>query len=138
MEEARDEFDFVRAGATILVTGPTGEAVWWTFAGLLANTQVAGWLRQRFGVSGRAENLCVRLEGDFDSHRLRNELREIAGAVAFEFEPPAQLSDRLKFRECLPARMERDLLEARYSAATDVIRILEAPLRVVVQSEAGK
>lgn len=138
MEEARDEFDFVRAGATVLVTSPTGETVWWTFAGLLANTQVAGWLRQRFGVSGRPENLCVRLEGELDSKRLRTELREMAGSVAFEFEPPDQLSDRLKFKECLPTRMERDLLEARYSAATDVIRILEAPLRVVMQSEAGK
>jgi ATP-dependent Lhr-like helicase len=128
MEELRSDHDFLRPGATTLLFRETA-TTWWTFAGLLANAQIAGWLQQRFDVEARPSNLTLELQAPVDAERLRAELRHLGDAFAFEFTPNEELADRLKFRECLPGEFLARVLRARYAAAEQVRETLGAPVR---------
>lgn len=135
MEVERGDFAFLREGANTLCVHSETSMDLWTFGGLLANSQIAGWVRQRFGIEARADNFLVKIGGYVRPEVLRDELHERGDSFAFQFEAPTALADRLKFRECLPDGLLEEMLVARFSARQDVQRLISLPLRVVRTSE---
>ena len=127
----REEFAFLRPDRTTMQISATGEQTWWTFGGLLANVQVAAWLKRLFLVDAEPDNYRLKIQAPLDLSALGAALAEAKDGGALEFVPDEKLSDRLKFDECLPEALKLRELEARYSARSDVQAVLLSPIAVV-------
>jgi hypothetical protein len=58
---SREDFAWLKPNQTALVTD-YNQTRWWTFGGLLANSAIAGMLRNSGVKIGRANNLAVPIE----------------------------------------------------------------------------
>jgi ATP-dependent Lhr-like helicase len=127
----REEFCFLRRDLTTLQISATQEQTWWTFGGLLANVQLSAWLKRTFGVDSEPDNYRIRLATPQEPGALAAAMQESKEAGGLQFMPDEEFSSRLKFDECLPEPLKLRELEARYSAAGDVHRILSTAISVV-------
>jgi ATP-dependent Lhr-like helicase len=62
LEEARDEFDWVRMNEPLLRPRESGAVEWWTFAGRNVNQWICDVARDRFEIHASADDLKVKLE----------------------------------------------------------------------------
>ena len=134
IEELRRKYHFVRSGATTYLDDK-GQHRWWTWAGLTANAQIAGWLEQRFGVTGKADNFSIAISPLLDPKELAKELASLTGGLAFQFTASQDLANKLKFNECLPPPALSREMEARFAVGDRVVATLRMPMRVVASSD---
>lgn len=114
----RAEHDFLHAaGTTIHVEG--GRIVWWTFAGMIANEQIAGWLRADRDLAVKADNMFVTTS-EITAPEIADAIEALDGPPPFSEEGPRRLAERMKFRDCLPERLLVRLLRARYGAEKEL------------------
>ncbi len=119
LEEVRDGFAWLAATDAATVFEPIDEAQerWWTFAGLLGNATVLGLLRPHLGPPPRYDNLAIVLPR-VTARRIRDLL--LRGELEIPAAPPAPEVDRraieaLKFGDCLPEELVRQVVAARLS-----------------------
>jgi ATP-dependent Lhr-like helicase len=133
LAEIRAQYPWATDDATVVLRESVGGGRWWTFAGLLANSAMVGYLRERGVHAGSADNLSIRLESEEDVGRLRevvqaappNEIAEIRSPVSQD------AIDGLKFSACLPPEMARHVLETRLTDGPGIRAALSQPVRSV-------
>lgn len=128
---AREEHSFLAPFATVLHRTGEDQLTWWTFAGLLANAQLASWLDARFGQRPTADNLRLQLDPSLDARALRSAIDEIRGSPPFDLATALLAADRLKFRQCLPMEALWTVLQVRYGGEPGLTQLLDEPLRLV-------
>ena len=102
---------------------------------MTANAQIAGWLEQRFGVTGKADNFSIAISPLLDPKELAKELASLTGGLAFQFTASQDLANKLKFNECLPPPALSREMEARFAVGDRVVATLRMPMRVVASSD---
>jgi len=115
----REERPWVREGTTTVVASSEGPERWWTFAGLLANADLAA----RLG-STDFDSLQIRLPADLAG-------RDPRTVVARSPEPTGtwdRLAGDLKFAECLPLDLRRRAAASRMTDAASIAERLAEPL----------
>jgi len=122
LERSRTHHPWAREGATTVVRADDRRERWWTFAGLVANADLAA----RLGAT------------DFDSLQIRLPAPvtglDPRGVVAAS-EKPVTLWDRLaadlKFAECLPTGLRRQAASRRMTDDAAVSDVIAEPLDTV-------
>jgi len=129
LDGAREEFGWLKPDQTAVVT-ERNQTRWWTFGGLLANSALAGMLRQSYVKVGRADNFAVRIDDQpavvgWDS--VIEKLRSIPEEVLVTPVDPKAIA-QLKFSDCLPSELAAKELEARLTdkPATTKLRLQTA------------
>jgi ATP-dependent Lhr-like helicase len=127
----RVEFEWCKPGETALV-GKAGQARWWTFGGLLANSTLAGTLRRLQVNVGGADNLAIRIEDrrsvkDWDS--VMAELRSTPAETIVAPVEPRAITD-LKFSDCLPEDLAIKELEVRLTDRLGAVRLINEKVTI--------
>ena len=131
LERIRDDFSWIDATGTAVVSDPAGATRWWTFAGLRANTtlgELIGPLRQS---RSREENLAIRLADGATVEDLKRRLDD-ADATGNVVPVTDAAVDSLKFSACLPRELAVRALRARGSDPGAVRACRGEPIRQVV------
>jgi ATP-dependent Lhr-like helicase len=131
MCDARNEYPWVALGSTSVLRHASGEIRWWTFAGGIANTLIAGHLKTV--MDSTADNLAIRFRGVVDLDRVE----ELLGRIVrdeIQLTPDANAIDGLKFAEALPASLANEVLRSRFSDAEAVRSVLGKQRRLVIES----
>jgi ATP-dependent Lhr-like helicase len=130
MRDVRNEHPWVALGSTSVLRHANGETLWWTFAGGVANTLIAGHLKAVTDIA--TDNLTIRLRGAEALDRVE----ELVGPVdpeGIEHSPDA--IDGLKFSEALPSALAAEVLCARFADPQAINAVLTEPRRFVVPHE---
>jgi ATP-dependent Lhr-like helicase len=110
LAQTRSEFPWLAPGSTHLVRSSDDRLLWWTFAGLFANSAIAEALRGRNLQVGKVDNFVIALDADTSRERVDIALKEVRALQATMLWTP--VSDRavseLKFSECLPDALARN------------------------------
>lgn len=130
--EERESKHFVQPHATVIHI-QDGLVDWWTFAGLLANAQLAAWVESKFGQRPQIDNLRLNLDPGIDPQDLGRALDEIRGNLPFDTDTALRAADNLKFRQCLPMEALWMVLQGRYGGELGLSVLLDE--RCVVSRE---
>jgi ATP-dependent Lhr-like helicase len=129
IEEVRAEYPWVSLDKTTLLQMPSGEVHWWTFGGGVANTLLSHHLVP--GQNAKADNLCFR----FPASMKLAEVETLIGArLTEEVRPTPEEAaiENLKFSECLPSQVAREVFAARFNDPEAIETIRKEPQRVVL------
>jgi ATP-dependent helicase Lhr and Lhr-like helicase len=110
MSQTIEETNCVAPDALVVeVDGDKDRTTWWTFAGLLANSQLAG----AFASSGgRPDNLSITINRAAHPQDFKSQLKSGLG-----WPEPAKVDndDLVKFHQCLPERLLSQIHASRSS-----------------------
>jgi ATP-dependent Lhr-like helicase len=132
MGEVRNEYPWVALGSTTILRHASGETLWWTFAGGVANTLIAGHLKPVMDTT--ADNLAIRFRGVEALDRVQELLGQVdPDGIAPSPDPDA--IDGLKFSEALSVALAAEVFCARFADPQAVKSVLMEPRRFVVHQE---
>lgn len=133
MESLRAEYAFLHAGQDVVLNNRQNkETRWFTFAGGVINTALADTLRAigTNGVSSR--DFLVKFNDAAEGSGLVDRVRNLtADEIAASFIVSDEFMEKLKFNECLPKLMVRELLRARLLNQEDIQATLGRNVAVV-------
>ena len=111
--------------STVLVRDVRNDGgTWWTFAGLVANAQLATELGS---VAGRADNFSIRVvDVEEGIKQIRSGLKTGAASMF----KPLRTDPPLKFEECLPTLLRHDVAMARTNDLPAVAAIRDLPTTI--------
>lgn len=125
LTELRSQCPWVERDATVVLRDSKCEGgTWWTFAGLLANAQLASDLG---GLAGQADNFSVRLTNIEEGLR---RIRTQHGERSDDSAPVHPRHESLKFYACLPRHTLEVTIHSRESDIVAVQRVRAASLLV--------
>ncbi len=128
LSRLRAEYRFLEPGATTIHISPNSRATWWTFAGKLANDQVAQALEERTGLSCRGSNVTVEIDGLPRDNDVWESL-----ATAKLCVPSAEAIDAasgfVKFASYLPEHLRVEMLRARLADQVALAKLATQPIR---------
>ena len=128
--QTRSEFPWLTSESTHLVRSGNDRLLWWTFAGLFANSAIAEAMRGHNVQVGKVDNFAIALDTDTPREELDLALKEVRALDGTLLRTP--VSDRavseLKFSECLPGPLARKVLSERM---TDVPATVATLRRIV-------
>jgi hypothetical protein len=127
---AREKLHFLKRDHTTLQVTPTQKQTWWTFAGLLANTQIASWLEAKFQSKMSPNNYSIEFGEPVDTSELAKWIHDMQAGSRPGFQPSPELAERLKFNECLPSSLMASEMKARYDDAPGVNACLSVPVAI--------
>ncbi len=132
LDERRQQFAWVRAGHTALLTDDSG-LTWWTFGGLHANAGIMAAMGPMLGGS-KVDNLAIKLDPDrADAAGVRELTGRIARDGPESLPQPwiaEDLATKLKFADCLPGGIALDIAAARVSDPLGISRVANEPVDV--------
>ncbi|MEY4572819.1 MAG: hypothetical protein RLZ10_2076 [Bacteroidota bacterium] len=121
MQEIRMGYSFINMGESILIRQSIGEVQWYTFAGGLTNYLLADAISMPDAT--KPNNLSIKIKTDMKMDQLQMLISE---NIKNEIEPlfSTTVLDGLKFSECLPEDLAKQVFKARFKnpSAIDVIR----------------
>jgi ATP-dependent Lhr-like helicase len=131
MEEVRTECPWASVDSTSLVQHPSGEVHWWTYGGGVANTLLSHHLVP--GENAKVDNLCIRFPA---SLKLADAESLVGSHLGEEMRPsPDETAvENLKFSECLPRQVAREVFVARFNDPEALATICKEPRRVFIES----
>ena len=132
MRDVRNDYPWVALGSTSVLRHASGETRWWTFAGGIANTLIAGHLKTV--TDSTADNLAISFRGVDALDRVE----ELLGRVdpeRIEPSPDADAIGGLKFSEALPPALAAEVFCARFADPQAVKGVLTEPRRLVVHQD---
>ncbi|NBV45612.1 MAG: DEAD/DEAH box helicase [Planctomycetia bacterium] len=137
MHEARTEFPWVSADATVMVNERHHDLKWWTFAGRAANAGIASALRRRIPGAVTFDNLSVTIDDGLGIDTLDEILAALPALGDDDFLPEIDTDaiEALKFSDCLPRDMATRMLQVRSSDLPAIRAALAEPLRRVTAAE---
>lgn len=111
----RNQYDFLRPDADVVVTDRQLNEVWWfTFAGGIINTAFSDVILAQGFDDVSTSDFWVRAAGTVDARRLVEAVQsKEAIEVRSSFQIADEFLDNLKFNECLPPAMAHDILRER-------------------------
>ena len=126
----REEYGFLRPETDVAVTDrDRNEVRWFTFAGRLANVALADALGSKGTVSPSPSDFGIRITGAGEALRAIGMVRSQSGSeIRASFEIAQDYLEKLKFSECLPAEMARQIVRDRLFRLEDIEPVLHAPL----------
>ncbi|MGH9066873.1 MAG: hypothetical protein ACRD0J_05205 [Acidimicrobiales bacterium] len=130
LEEARSALGFARLGETALVTGRERDR-WWTFAGLLANAELAARVWGSSSAGGNVTSLSLEVPRGMAPA----ELVGLAGVPSGPSDMAEELAGNLKFGDCLPADLAAAVATARAHDEEGLARCLSEPVIVAPDTE---
>jgi ATP-dependent Lhr-like helicase len=130
--ELREEFPWVRSGSTALVNHSDDELRWWTFAGGVANTNLAHQLK-RYGET-LADDVSIRIEGNPLLEEVRGYLGSLRPEGIFPVPDPDAIQN-LKFSEALSRALADEVFCSRFDNPTAMRRLLAEPIRIVTDPQ---
>jgi ATP-dependent Lhr-like helicase len=128
MGDVRNEYPWVALGSSAVLRHASGETLWWTFAGGIANTLIAG--RLKTVMDSTADNLAIRFRGVDALDRVEELLRGIDPDGTGP-SPDANAIDGLKFSEALPVSLAAEVFCARFADSQAIKSALTEPRRFV-------
>ncbi|MCA9520888.1 MAG: DEAD/DEAH box helicase, partial [Myxococcales bacterium] len=132
LAEMAERFAWVDDESTAVVRGSDARLRWWTFAGLAANTELAGCLGSVAKSGARPHNFAVELEPSTTAEAFEAWRR---GAASHHDEAASTVTDEalagLKFRVCLPEDLARSVLARRMRDSAGVDTSLRESVRFV-------
>ncbi|MGE3852409.1 MAG: DEAD/DEAH box helicase [Planctomycetota bacterium] len=126
----REDYPVVAEGTTSLTQLATGELVWWTFAGGVANTVISDALVHTGVPEARPENLSIRISSRPGG--LEEMQRRVVGLQGENRLEPVHREDALrgtKFGECLPVELAERVFRTRFNDPSAVAQTLATPVR---------
>lgn len=132
----RSDFPWLTPEATHLVRHSSERLIWWTFSGLYANSAIGEWFREHDVSVGKIDNFVIALDAEMPLKRLDAAMGEVRGVDATTLRTPVskRAITRLKFGECLPETLARNVLAERM---TDTLAAVETLGRDVVRTTVG-
>lgn len=126
----RDEYGFLRPEADVAATDRDRDEVrWFTFAGKLANVALADALGSKGTARPSPSDFGIRITGAGEALRAIGMVRSQSGSeICASFEIAQDYLEKLKFSECLPAEMARQIVRDRLFRLEDIEPALHAPL----------
>jgi ATP-dependent Lhr-like helicase len=113
--KTRTDFTWLTPATTHLVRHSNERLLWWTFAGLYANSAIAQAIREQNVNVGKVDNFVIALASGTPVAQLESALSGVLALDAATLTTP--VSDRavseLKFSECLPSELARKVLSQR-------------------------
>jgi ATP-dependent helicase Lhr and Lhr-like helicase len=134
ISEVRQEFAWLDDDGTAVVRSESGEAVWWTFAGVKANATLACQLSRTVKNRVTYDSFTVTFEPHLSFDVIGQALDELRARDARKMRPAVeeQAIDGLKFSECLPHNLAVHILEARLCDPAAVKDAVHQPTRFIV------
>jgi ATP-dependent Lhr-like helicase len=127
LAECRAERPWVRHDTTTLVTGDSPR--WWTFAGQRANTWLAELLTPLRRSAGSIDGLSLALDPGTTLEQLNSVLSDAdIGSISLAAWVSDEAAEQLKFAECLPPGIVRDVVTARLRDDARVAAALREPI----------
>ncbi|MBI3800153.1 MAG: ATP-dependent helicase [Deltaproteobacteria bacterium] len=132
--EVRQEFAWLDDAATAVVRSESGEAVWWTFAGVKANATLACELSRTVKNRVTYDSFTLTFEPHLSFDVIGQALAELQARDISKMRPAVeeQAIDGLKFSQCLPHDLAAHVLEARLRDPAAVESMLHRPRRFVM------
>lgn len=135
ISEIRQEFAWLNADSTVAILAGSGEAEWWTFGGNRVNATLARELAEETRSKVSHDSFTLTFESAIKLQHVGKAIRAIRQHDAAEMRPVADEAaiDGLKFSECLPIDLAKEMLERRLQDHESTRRVLEEQVSFVVQ-----
>jgi ATP-dependent Lhr-like helicase len=121
--KTRTDFTWLTPATTHVVRHSNERLLWWTFAGLYANSAIAQAIREQNVSVGKVDNFVIALDSGTPVAPLESAISGVLALDAAVLTTP--VSDRavseLKFSECLPTELARKVLSQRMTDAPAVV-----------------
>lgn len=129
----RKEFVWLDPEGTVVLLAKHGTAEWWTFAGTGANAMLASACSQAMEHRATYDSFTVTWETSASHNTIARALGALRAHEVRETSVAVEDAaiDGLKFSECLPRDLARDMLRTRLCDPPAVHDILEQPVRCV-------
>jgi ATP-dependent Lhr-like helicase len=136
MTEIRHEYAWLDAESTVLLQSG-GELEWWTFGGSRANATLARQLAVETEAAVRHDCFELTFQPPAKLLDIEQAIASLRSQDVTSMYPAVDelAIDGLKFSECLPTDLATEMLERRLQDPDATGRILEVPVRIVVQQE---
>ncbi len=129
LEGLRAEFAWVDESSTAVVRSGS-DNLWWTFAGLRANSMLALALGDLVGAPTTQDNLAIPLKAGVGAEDIQRRLQGLDCAAIRVPVAEEQLKE-LKFGQCLPANLATRMLSERAADARGAASVSTEPMRTV-------
>jgi ATP-dependent helicase Lhr and Lhr-like helicase len=135
MGEIRQEFPWLAAESSVVVSAGDGETEWWTFGGNRANATLAQQLSQQTASKVRHDSFTLTFEAAVKLQDVQRAIAKIRQHDVTEMRPAVDEAaiDGLKFSECLPAELAIEMLELRIQEPKATRHVLKEDVRFLVQ-----
>ena len=131
LAQLRREFAWIDPDATTIVR-TDDEIRWWTFAGLRANAQIADALGPLAAGAQSLDNLSLVLASGQPLDGIAARLKRLQhDPLGFSDSRAGELASNLKFADCLPTEIAREVVGRRSADSDSVARAVYEPRRVV-------
>ena len=134
LAQTRSEFPWLTGESTHLVRSSNDRLLWWTFAGLFANSAIAEAIRGQDIQVGKVDNFVIALDADTPRDQLDIALKEVCELDGASLRTP--VSDRavseLKFSECLPPSLAVKVLSERMTDTPATVKTLRRVMKRTV------
>lgn len=129
----RFQFPWLEVDNTAAIADTDGRMTWWNFAGNRANASFANEIARRMNSQVEHDSFSLTFESSTQFVELKNAVGELRERDVQDLRPV--VNDRaiegLKFSECLPIDLAREMLEVRLQDAYAVRETLAQKLRSV-------
>jgi hypothetical protein len=134
MESLRAEYAFLHSGKDVVfINSQSNETRWFAFAGGVINTALADAVRPGGVNEVSSSDYLVKITENTGARSLVDRVRQkMADEIVSSFIVSDEFMEKLKFSECLPKRMVRELLRQRMLNLDDIRQTLERNVAVVV------
>jgi ATP-dependent helicase Lhr and Lhr-like helicase len=126
LAQTRSEFPWLTSESTHLVTSSNDRLLWWTFAGLFANSAIAEAVRVQNIQVGKVDNFVIALDADTPREQLDIALKEVCALDGTSLRTPVsnRAVSEMKFSECLPPALAVKVLSERMTDAPATAKTL--------------
>ena len=133
---ARTEFPGLEQGSTVVLAGSDGRLSWWNFAGVRANATLANELAQLTANAVDHDSFSLTFEASVQFADVQHGLKALQQKAAGMMRPSIdeQAIEGLKFSECLPMTVAREMLESRSLDPEPIRDVLALKLRCHAQA----
>jgi ATP-dependent Lhr-like helicase len=111
----RTEFPWLERDSTVALVGTDGRLTWWNFAGIRANATLANEFAQLTTCRVDHDSFSLTFESSVQLTDIQRALNELRQKPVGNLRPSVddQAIEGLKFSECLPLTLAREMLEVR-------------------------
>jgi len=115
IEELRREFAWLNEGGTFIITSDSGDADWWTFAGIKANATLANELAQILKSRVIYDSYMLTVAPSLPHQMIEQAVHKLQELDPKQMRPAVEVEVilGLKFLECLPSDVAVRMLQGR-------------------------
>lgn len=133
----RTEFPWLERDSTVALVGTDGRLTWWNFAGIRANATLANEFAQLTTCRVDHDSFSLTFESSVQLTDIQRALNELRQKPVGNLRPSVddQAIEGLKFSECLPLTLAREMLEVRLLDSEAIHSVFALKLRCTRPTE---